>query len=205
LYDCGVTSSGWDDLRSILINNRSLTRLDLLDDNLEDSEIKLLCEGLRHPGCTLQRLKLYGCDATSSGWDDFRSILINNRSLIRLDLSGNNLKDSGIKRLCKGLRHPGCTLQSLWIRDCKVTLRCCDDLCSVISTNQTLIYLYIKLVDDKKMSESEVRRRCEVLRNAGISVYRRVVGGWIVVIDRRRKEDGVWEPLPLSDGQRFVW
>ncbi|PIO16064.1 hypothetical protein AB205_0079740, partial [Aquarana catesbeiana] len=149
LYDCGVTSSGWDDLRSILINNRSLTRLDLLDDNLEDSEIKLLCEGLRHPGCTLQRLK---------------------------------------------------------IRDCKVTLRCCDDLCSVISTNQTLIYLYIKLVDDKKMSESEVRRRCEVLRNAGISVYRRwVVGGWIVVIDRRRKEDGVWEPLPLSDGQRFVW
>ncbi|XP_073479526.1 NACHT, LRR and PYD domains-containing protein 3-like isoform X2 [Aquarana catesbeiana] len=60
LEGCGVTSSGWDDLRSILINNRSLTTLDLLDNNLEDSGIKRLCEGLRHPGCTLQRLKL-GC------------------------------------------------------------------------------------------------------------------------------------------------
>ncbi|XP_073479536.1 NACHT, LRR and PYD domains-containing protein 12-like isoform X2 [Aquarana catesbeiana] len=182
---CGMTSSGCDDLRSILINNRSLTRLDLLCNNLEDSGIKLLCEGLRHPDCTLQDLMLHECCLTSSCCDDLQSILINNRSLTRLYLSWNNLEDSGIKLLCKGLRHPGCTLQRLWIMDCKGTLWCCDDLCSVISTNRTLTYLQITL-DDKTMSESEVRRRCEVLRNVGFSVDRGNEEGWEVSIDRCR-------------------
>ncbi|XP_073479523.1 NACHT, LRR and PYD domains-containing protein 3-like [Aquarana catesbeiana] len=113
LDGCGVTSSGYDDLRSILINNPSLTRLDLSFNNLEDSGIKRLCEGLRHPGCTLQHLRLERCDVTSSGWDDLRSILINNRSLTTLELKNNKLEDSGIKLLCETLRHPGCTLQSL--------------------------------------------------------------------------------------------
>ncbi|XP_040203175.1 NACHT, LRR and PYD domains-containing protein 3-like isoform X2 [Rana temporaria] len=119
LYKCGVTSSGCDDLRSILINNRSLTTLELSRNNLEDSGIKLLCEGLRDPGCTLQWLELYDCGVTSSGCDDLRSILINNRSLTTLELSRNNLEDSGIKILCEGLRDPGCTLQWLRIWNCK--------------------------------------------------------------------------------------
>ncbi|XP_040203171.1 NACHT, LRR and PYD domains-containing protein 12-like isoform X2 [Rana temporaria] len=57
LDGCGVSSSGWDDLRSILINNRSLTTLFLSWNIVEYSEIKLLCEGLRDPGCTLQWLR----------------------------------------------------------------------------------------------------------------------------------------------------
>ncbi|XP_073479561.1 ribonuclease inhibitor-like [Aquarana catesbeiana] len=139
-----------------------------------------------NPESKIQLLQLWGCDVTSSGWDDLQSILINNRSLTRLELYWNNLEDSGIKLLCEGLRHPGCTLQWLRIIACKVTLWCCDDLCSVISTNQTLTYLYITLDDDEKMSESEVRRCCEVLRNAGFSVDRRGEGGWNVSIGRRR-------------------
>ncbi|XP_040203185.1 ribonuclease inhibitor-like [Rana temporaria] len=187
LYDCGVTSSGCDDLRSILINNRSLARLELSGNNLEDSGIKLLCEGLGDPGCTLQTLKLYKCGVTSSACDDLRSILINNRSLTTLYLSRNNLEDSGIKLLCEGLRDPGCTLQRLWIGDCKGTLRSCDDLSSVISTNRTLTSLEIRLDDDEKMSESEVGRCCKVLRNVGFSVRRDWDGrGWQVSIDRRR-------------------
>ncbi|XP_073479531.1 NACHT, LRR and PYD domains-containing protein 3-like isoform X2 [Aquarana catesbeiana] len=183
---CGVTSSACDDLRSILINNRSLTTLDLSGNDLEDSGIKLLCEGLRHPGCTLQELWLERCGVTSSSWDDLRSVLINNPSLTTLYLSDNNLEDSGIKLLCEGLRHPGCTLQILDIRGCKGTFRCCDDLCSVISTNRTLTILEIILDDEGKMSESEVIRRCEVLRNAGFSVERWDGRLWSVSIERRR-------------------
>ncbi|XP_040197940.1 NACHT, LRR and PYD domains-containing protein 14-like [Rana temporaria] len=167
-------------------HNRSLTTLELSRNNLEDSGIKLLCEGLRDPGCTLQWLELYDCGVTSSGCDDLRSILINNRSLTTLELSRNNLEDSGIKILCEGLRDPGCTLQWLRIWNCKGTLWCCDDLSSVISTNRTLTSLEITLDDDKKMSESEERRCCEVLRNAGFSVDRRIGGGWDVSIHRRR-------------------
>ncbi|XP_073479534.1 NACHT, LRR and PYD domains-containing protein 3-like isoform X2 [Aquarana catesbeiana] len=78
------------------------------------------------------------------------------------------------------LMNPESKIQELCVWDCKGTLWCCDDLCSVISTNRTLTYLSITLVDDKKMSESEVRQRCEVLRNAGFSV-------------KRRRGDGLWE------------
>ncbi|PIO30262.1 hypothetical protein AB205_0007420, partial [Aquarana catesbeiana] len=123
------------------------------------------------------------CGVTASVCDDLRSILIKNRSLTTLYLLNNNLEDSGIKLLCEGLRHPGCTLQSLRIMFCKGTLWCCDDLCSVISTNRTLTYLYIPLVDDEKMSKSEVRRCCEILWNAGFSVDRRG-RCWIVSIER---------------------
>ncbi|XP_077335449.1 NACHT, LRR and PYD domains-containing protein 3-like isoform X3 [Lithobates pipiens] len=139
---------------------------------------------LMNPESKIQELWLEECGVTSSGWDDLRSILINNRSLTTLDLSWNNLEDSGIKLLCEGLRDPGCTLQSLSVLGCKGTLWSCDDLCSVISTNRTLTDLYITLEDDEKMSESEVRRRCEVLRNAGFSVDRGYEGGWIVYIKR---------------------
>ncbi|XP_018429113.1 PREDICTED: NACHT, LRR and PYD domains-containing protein 3-like [Nanorana parkeri] len=56
LDGCGLSSSSCDVLRSILITNRSLIGLYLSYDNLQDSGIKLLCEGLRHPDCTLQKL-----------------------------------------------------------------------------------------------------------------------------------------------------
>ncbi|XP_040190202.1 NACHT, LRR and PYD domains-containing protein 3-like [Rana temporaria] len=57
--------------------------------------------------------RLYGCGLTSSCCNYFHSLLITNRSLTRLHLSGNKLQDSGIKLLCEGLRHPDCTLQEL--------------------------------------------------------------------------------------------
>ncbi|XP_077329316.1 NACHT, LRR and PYD domains-containing protein 3-like [Lithobates pipiens] len=140
---------------------------------------------LMNPESKIQELQLVDCGVTSSSCDDLRSILINNRSLTTLDLSEKNLEDSGIKLLCEGLRDPGCTLQRLNVRGCKVTLWSCDDLCSVISTNRTLTDLHISLDDDEKMSESEVRRRCEVLRNAGFSVDRGS-RGWSVSMERRR-------------------
>ncbi|CAI9614980.1 unnamed protein product, partial [Staurois parvus] len=119
--------------------------------------------------------RLKGCDLTSSCCDDLRSILITNRSLTRLDLSDNDLQDSGMRRLCEGLRHPGCTLQELRIFRCNVTLWCCDDLCSVISTNRTLTRLEVILYEDEdgeKMSDSEGDRCYQVLRNAGFTVDR---------------------------------
>ncbi|XP_077323933.1 NACHT, LRR and PYD domains-containing protein 3-like isoform X3 [Lithobates pipiens] len=84
------------------------------------------------------------------------------------------------------LMNPESKIQELDVYKCKVTLWSCDDLCSVISTNRTLTDLWITLEDDEKMSESEVTRCCEVLRNAGFSVDRGYRGGWEVSIERRR-------------------
>ncbi|XP_018425411.1 PREDICTED: NACHT, LRR and PYD domains-containing protein 3-like [Nanorana parkeri] len=118
----------------------------------------------------IQELRLDRCDLTSSSCDVVRSILITDRSLTTLYLSHNNLQDSGIKLLCEGLQHPDCTLHELNVTDCGATLWCCDDLCPVITTNRTLTKLDITLDYDKKMSDSEVARCCEVLRYDGFTV-----------------------------------
>ncbi|PIO15710.1 hypothetical protein AB205_0019180, partial [Aquarana catesbeiana] len=60
-----------------------------------------------------QEVGLRDCLLTPSCCDVLGSLLITKRSLISLDLSVNQLKDSGIKLLCEGLRDPGCTLQKL--------------------------------------------------------------------------------------------
>ncbi|XP_077349849.1 NACHT, LRR and PYD domains-containing protein 6-like [Lithobates pipiens] len=98
LIGCGLTSSCCNDLRSILINNQSLITLDLSDNNLQDSGIKLLCEGLQDPGCTLQDLRLRNVSLT----DECAPCLVslsNNRTLTALDLRSNHLTDASAEHL----------------------------------------------------------------------------------------------------------
>ncbi|XP_063814076.1 NACHT, LRR and PYD domains-containing protein 3-like [Pseudophryne corroboree] len=167
LWICGLTSSCCDDLRSVITTNRSLTKLELIEYKLGDSGIKLLCEGLRHPACTLQDLKLLDCSLTSSCCKDLRSVIATNRSLIRLDLTWNALEDSGIKLLCKGLRHPACTLQDLRLHSCGLTSSCCAALRSVITTNRSLTRLNLS---DNALRDSGNKLLCEGLRHPGCAL-----------------------------------
>ncbi|KAM8924020.1 NACHT, LRR and PYD domains-containing protein 12-like [Pelodytes ibericus] len=162
LYNCGLTSSCCEDLLSVFITNRSLIKLDLTNNDLQDLGVKRLCEGLRHPDCTLQELVLEQCYLTSSCCEDLRSAIITNRSLIKLDLSWNNLQDSGVKRLCKGLRNPGCTLRELGLGICSLTSSCCEDLRSVIITNRSLIKLDLT---SNNLQDLGVKHLCEGLRH----------------------------------------
>ncbi|XP_063813975.1 NACHT, LRR and PYD domains-containing protein 3-like isoform X2 [Pseudophryne corroboree] len=144
LGNCDLTSSCCADLRSVLITHHSLITLDLSNNDLEDSGIKLLCEGLRHPACNLREIWLCGCGLTSSGCDDLHSVITTSRSLISLNLSVNDLQDCGMKYLCKGLRHPDCILQELALWGCGLTVSCCDDLLSTLLTNRSLIRLDLR-------------------------------------------------------------
>ncbi|XP_073453535.1 NACHT, LRR and PYD domains-containing protein 3-like [Aquarana catesbeiana] len=175
LYSCDLTSSSCDCICSIMSTNKLLTSLDLTYNMLQDSGVKILCEGLKDPACTLQELSLCGCELSPSCCDDLRSVLITNRSLTKLDLSFNNLLgNSGVKVLCDGIRDPGCTLQTFIFDDCEATLSCCDDLLSVITTNQTLTKLETRLKIDTETSDSEVAHWCEVLQQLGCAVEKEV-------------------------------
>ncbi|XP_071029693.1 NLR family CARD domain-containing protein 3-like [Oncorhynchus clarkii lewisi] len=115
LSGCGVTEEGCSSLVSALRSNLShLRELDLSNNDLKDSGVKLLSAGLGNPHCKLETLRLSRCLVTEEGCASLVSALRSNPSHLReLDLSYNDLKDSGVELLSAGLEDPHCRLEKL--------------------------------------------------------------------------------------------
>ncbi|XP_059816416.1 ribonuclease inhibitor-like [Hypanus sabinus] len=137
----GVTASGAEDLASALSTNPSLTELNLSDNKLEDSGVKLVSAALRNPECKIQKLVLWRVGLTDSGAEDLASALSTNPSLSELNLSDNKLGDSGVKQVSAALRNPECKIQKLRLWDVGLTDSGAEDLASALSTNPSLTEL----------------------------------------------------------------
>ncbi|XP_062389376.1 ribonuclease inhibitor-like [Sardina pilchardus] len=88
--------------------------------DLQTSEDKLL-SGLRNPNCRLEKLRFVGCKLTDKSCEIVASVLQSSNSLMELDLSHNNLGDSGVQLLSKGLSSPHCKLQTLRLSKCGIS------------------------------------------------------------------------------------
>ncbi|KAL4009119.1 hypothetical protein ACER0C_002971 [Sarotherodon galilaeus] len=112
---CNLSERSYEALSSVLSSQSSSLRdLDLSNNNLQDSAVKLLCGGLRNPHCKMNTLSLSGCLITAEGCTSLASALSSNPSHLReLDLSYNHPGDSGMKLLSAGLKDPGWRLDTL--------------------------------------------------------------------------------------------
>ncbi|KAM9471279.1 NACHT, LRR and PYD domains-containing protein 3-like isoform 1-T2 [Salvelinus alpinus] len=137
LSGCLVTEEGCASLVSALESNPShLRELDLSNNDLKDSGVKLLSAGLGNPHCKLETLRLSGCLVTEEVCDSLVSALRSNPSHLReLDLSNNDLKDSGVKLLSAGLGSQHCKLETLRLSGCLVTEEGCASLVSALRSN----------------------------------------------------------------------
>ncbi|KAM6994729.1 NLR family CARD domain-containing protein 3-like [Tautogolabrus adspersus] len=163
LNDCNLTAACCQELSSTLSSNSNeLNHLNLSDNRLQDSGIKLLCTGLQSPHCRLKTLRLNRCDLTKSCCQELALVLSCPTSDLReLDLSDNNIEDSGVELLSKGLGNVGCKLEILRLSFCNITEKGCTFLAPAVKSNPS--HLSELDLSYNHLGESGVKHICDAL------------------------------------------
>ncbi|XP_058269249.1 NACHT, LRR and PYD domains-containing protein 12-like isoform X2 [Hemibagrus wyckioides] len=143
---CNLLDKGIQALTSAISSkSSSLKELKLSGNNLHQSGIRILSEGLRSPHCKLDILELSECGIQAEDCGPLFSALNSNPSHLRgLDLSFNPLcasVTSGIILLSDTLRNPLCRLETLKLYNCQLNSKSCPYLATALNSNSSLIEL----------------------------------------------------------------
>ncbi|XP_039899145.1 NLR family CARD domain-containing protein 3-like [Simochromis diagramma] len=91
-----------------------------------------------------KKAQLGGCNLTERSCEALSSILSFQSSRLReLDMSNNNLQDSGVELLCVGLGSPHCMLETLRLSGCQITGTGFTSLATALRSNPS----YLKELD----------------------------------------------------------
>ncbi|XP_056623820.1 NACHT, LRR and PYD domains-containing protein 3-like isoform X2 [Triplophysa dalaica] len=136
LSGCNLTAESCEVLASAFQSSKCpLIELDLSNNDLKDSGVKLISDALKTHNCQLVILRLSWCNVTAECCESLSSCLQSSNSLRELDLSNNDLKDSGVKLISDALKTHNCQLHTLSLSGCMVSDEGCCYLASALNSN----------------------------------------------------------------------
>ncbi|XP_073699644.1 uncharacterized protein [Garra rufa] len=112
-----------------------LRELNLSGHELGDTRVNQIAALLQDKHCKLNTLILCSCSLTEESCSALATVLKSKSSLTELDMSDNNLRDSGVKKLQNGLENTNCTLQKLRLSNCSITEEGYKALASALRSN----------------------------------------------------------------------
>ncbi|XP_076144648.1 NACHT, LRR and PYD domains-containing protein 3-like [Alosa pseudoharengus] len=144
LSKCGVSDEGYVCLAlALMINPSCVKELYVNNNHSGGSAQKLLSATLEDPHRKVETLQFADCKLTDKSCEIVASVLQSPNSLLQLDLSDNDLGDSGVQILSKGLSSFNCKIHTLRLSDCLISEKGCGFLASALSSNPS----HLKLLD----------------------------------------------------------
>ncbi|XP_059424907.1 ribonuclease inhibitor-like [Carassius carassius] len=165
LSDCSITEEGYKALSSALRSNPShLIELDLTGNDPGESGVKQLSDLLQDPNCQLKTLSLCRCSITEKQCLILTSALKSNPSHLReLNLSRNQIKNTGLNHLCDVLKDSRCKLERLSLYFCGITD--VSSLTQSLTNTKALQFLKEIHLRDNKIGDSK-QKLIDVLRDS---------------------------------------
>ncbi|KAJ0019085.1 hypothetical protein NQD34_006654 [Periophthalmus magnuspinnatus] len=146
----GLSPAQWSALAFILLSS---------EEDLDQFELKKYCASEEALLRLLPVVKasnkalLSSCNLSERSCEALSSVLSSqSSSLTVLDLSLNDLKDSGLKMLSVGLKSPHCKLEQLRLSSCNLSERSCEALSSVLSSQSSSLTVLDLSLNDLKDS-----------------------------------------------------
>ncbi|XP_034437273.1 NACHT, LRR and PYD domains-containing protein 12-like, partial [Hippoglossus hippoglossus] len=137
-----------------------LDELDLMKFNTSDQGRWRLIPAVRN----CRKARLGGCGLSETHCEVVASALKSDPSHLReLDLSFNDLQDSGVKLLCSGLESPNCGLETLRLKSCRLSEISCSSLASALRSNPS--HLRELDLSNNDLQDSGVKELCGFLQS----------------------------------------
>ncbi|XP_078477373.1 NACHT, LRR and PYD domains-containing protein 3-like isoform X3 [Lampetra planeri] len=138
LDECSLMDRSGSSLSVILKANTGLKRLRLSLNEIGDSGLRLLADGMLGREGSLETLDLLGCSLTDKSGSSLSVILKANTRLKSLVLRENKIGDSGLQLFADGMLGREGSLETLYLRECSLMDKSGSSLSVIIKANTGL-------------------------------------------------------------------